>query len=158
MKRAFLALLLAAGVSLAAALPATADPVGDEQPACGDLSFFADQVIFWKTLAPEGTPLNSVEGTVSLAEPACKNVKYTFYVSYISDGKEKVRSLTVHGDGESQIISFLVTKISPDEGSTPCVWFESARGSNVIDRAPDEGCVPTLVDPEDFGGGSSQFS
>jgi opacity protein-like surface antigen len=153
MKRVLLALLLAAGLSLAAALPATADPVGDEQPACGDV-VLGDAFYHF-----ESEPQNTVEGSIFLAEPSCKGVTYTFYVIYVSGGKEKVKSQTIHGDGESTLLFFLIPNVFPDT-ETVCVYFETAKGNNVIDRAPDEDAEPNCVTlARDSGpGGSSQFS
>jgi hypothetical protein len=153
MRRALLALLLAAGLSLAAALPATADPVGDEQPACGDI------VLGDAFYHQASEPQNTVEGSIFLAEPSCKDVRYTFYVVYVSDGKEKVKSQTIHGDGESSVLFFLIRNVFPDT-DTVCVYFETAKGNNVIDRGPnadaDPNCVTLVADT--VPGGSSQFA
>jgi hypothetical protein len=146
MRRALLALLLAAGLSLAAALPATADPVAENPPACGDVFGFEADIIYHQ----QSEPQNTVEGTIFTAEPSCRNVAYTMYVTYLSGGKEKVKSLTVHGTGDS-FVQFLIRNVTPDAGSTPCVWFESVKGGTVIDRAPDEGCITANIDQSPGG-------
>lgn len=149
MKKGFLALLLVVGLSFAVTLPAAATPVGNEQPACGDITFGDG---FYHVLAP---PENSVEGSILLAAPSCKDVSYTYYVTYLSGGNEKTKSQKIHGDGVSDFLQFSITNVISDTG-TVCVYFESAKGSNIIDRAPDSGCVTLLADTAP--GGSSQFT
>jgi hypothetical protein len=150
MKRIFLAVLLATGLSLAVTLSAAADPVGNEQPACGN-------IIGGGAFYHEATePQNSVEGSISFAEPSCKDVSYTMYVTYISDGKEKTKSQTIRGDGTTDFLFFNISNVSSDTHSV-CVYYETAKGNNVIDRAPDEGCVTVFADGIDPPAGGDFF-
>jgi hypothetical protein len=146
MRKVLLALLVATGVSLAATLPAVADPVGNEQPACGDIT---NGGAGYHVLSD---PQQTVTGSILLAAPSCKDVSYTYFVTYISGGREKVKSQTVRGDGVSDFLSFQINNVLADEGTQPCVYYETAKGNSVIDRGPNEGCVPLSPDA---GPGSS---
>jgi hypothetical protein len=149
MKRALVALLLATGLSLAVALPAVADPVGNEQPACGDI------IGGGAAYNEASEPQNTVLGSISLLEASCINVSYTMYVTYTSNGKEKTKSQTIHGGGgeDPTTLRFSISNVSSDDG-TVCVFYQTAKGQNVIDRAPDEGCRTLVADDTDPPGGS----
>jgi hypothetical protein len=151
MKRVFLALLLATGLSLAVTLPAVADPVGGEQPACGDI--LSGGAAYNDTVDPENTVVGSISLNSLSGEVSCKDVSYTMYVTYTSNGKEKTRSQTIHGDDVNDVLFFSISNVSPDEGPV-CVYYETAKGNNVIDRAPNEGCVLVEPDADSSGGGS----
>jgi hypothetical protein len=156
MKKALVALLLTVGLSFAVTLPAAATPVGNEQPACGDLFGFTDEIVYHSDVT---SPQNTVEATIHVNDVAtCKDVTYTMYVTYVSGGKTRVRSLTLHGDGVNPFVSFLLANVFPDSGSVPCVYFESAKGNSIIDRAPDSGCITAVVDPTSSGGGGTPFT
>jgi hypothetical protein len=151
MKRVFLALLLATGLSLAVTLPAFADPEGGEEPACGDI--FDGGATYTEINEPQ----NTVVGSISLADVSCKDVSYTMYVTYISNEKLKTKSQTIHGDGVSETLRFSISNVSSDD-LTVCAYYETAKGTNVIDRAPDidrvPNCVTLVADPDSAGGGS----
>ena len=147
MKRVLFALLLATGLSLAVALPAVADPVGGEVPACGNIT--SGGAAYNETFEPQ----NTVLGSISLADVSCKDVSYTMYVTYTSNGKEKTKSQTIHGDGVNEGLRFSIPNVSSDTGSV-CVYYETAKGTNVIDRAPDTGCIEVVHDDTNPPGGS----
>ena len=153
MKRLLLALVLATAASLAITLQAGADPVGNEQPACGDIT---NGGAGYHVLSD---PQQTVTGSDLLAAPSCKDVSYTLFVTYTSGGHEKVKSVTVKGDGVSDFISpavFQINNVLADEGTQPCAYSETAKGNAVIDRAPDTGCV--LLPPDSQPGGSSAWN
>jgi hypothetical protein len=150
MKRLFLALLLATGLSLAVTLTAVADPVGNEEPACGNI--ISGGAAYFETFEPQNTAF----GSITLAAPSCKDVSYTMYVTYISGGKEKTKSQTIRGDGESDFLRFTIPNVSSDTG-TVCVYFETTKGNNVIDRAPDEGCRTVIADDTNPPAGGDFF-
>jgi hypothetical protein len=151
MKKAFVVLLVAIGVALAVTLPAGADPVGGEDPDCGDIigggAFYNDTV----------DPENTVGGSISLnslsGELSCKDVSYTMYVTYTSNARQKTKSQTIHGDGVNDVLFFSIANVSADGGPV-CVYYETAKGNNVIDRAPDEGCISVPPDDSSSPGGS----
>jgi hypothetical protein len=151
MKKVLLALLVAVGFSLAAALPVGADPVGSNPPACGDIYAFKGDAVYHKTSPPQ----NTVEDTIFVnADATCKDITYTMYVTYSAGGKEKIRSQSLHGNGVDFSLRFLISNVFPDGDSTPCVYFTSAKGNNIIDRVPDEGCDPAVLDSIGGGGGT----
>jgi hypothetical protein len=153
MKRVLLALVLATASALAITLHAAADPVGNEQPACGNIT---DGGAGYHLLSE---PQQTVTGSDVLAAPSCKDVSYTLYVTYTSGGREKVKSVTVKGDGVTDFISpslFQINNVLADAGDFPCAYSETAKGNSVIDRAPDTGCVPLTPDAQP--GGSSSWN
>jgi hypothetical protein len=150
MKRVLLALVLATASALAITLHAAADPVGNEQPACGDI---INGGAGYHVLSE---PQQTVTGSDVLAAPSCKNVTYTLYVTYIADGREKVKSVTLKGDGVSDFIFFQINNVLADAGTQPCAYSETAKGNSVIDRAPDTGCV--LLPPDSSPGGGSAWN
>jgi hypothetical protein len=151
MRRVLLALLLAAGLSLTVTLSAVADPVGNEEPACGNI--IGGGAAYNETFEPQ----NTVLGSLTLAAPSCKDVSYTMYATYISGGKEKTKSQTIHGDGVTDAgLRFSIPNVSSDTG-TVCVWYETAKGNSVIDRAPDTGCVTVVADSEEPPAGGDFF-
>jgi hypothetical protein len=149
MKKVLLALLLATALSLGITVSAAGDPVGNEQPACGNIM---NGGAGYHVL---GDPQQTVTGSDVLAAPSCKDVSYTLYVTYIADGREKVKSVTLKGDGVSDFIFFQINNVLADEGTQPCAYSEAAKGNSVIDRAPDTGCV--LLPPDSSPGGGSDW-
>jgi hypothetical protein len=149
MKKALLALLLATALSLGITVSAAGDPVGNEQPACGDIT---NGGAGYHVLSD---PQQTVTGSDLLAAPSCKDVSYTLFVTYTSGGHEKVKSRTLKGDG-SDVIFFQINNVLADEGTQPCAYSETAKGNAVIDRAPDTGCV--LLPPDSQPGGSSAWN
>jgi hypothetical protein len=140
MRKVLWALLLATALSLAVTVSAAGDPVGNEQPPCGDI---VNGGAGYHVLSE---PQQTVTGSDLLAAPSCKDVSYTLFVTYTTGGREKVKSQTLKGDGVSDFIFFQINNVLADEGTEPCAYSETTKGNNVIDRAPDTGCVPLPVD------------
>jgi hypothetical protein len=138
MRRIVLAAALTAVLTLAAAVPAGADPPGGVDPACADIT--AATAIYMDV---NGSPPNTFLSNAKTAAPTCKNVDYTVSIVYTSGGALVQTSQTQSGDGQSYNGLGLV-RFSPIPGvfadnSLVCVRFTSSRGNgdNIYDWAPD---------------------
>ncbi len=135
MKRVALALavLLVAGLAAGVALAAPNDVRG---PKCADII--------------DGDPYYS--GTTAgayiyLAAASCKNITYTLYV--LDEESGNIYTTSMVGDGSStagQFILELSTAVTSDADGNVCIWAETSNKGRVLDRAPDEGCIPVRKD------------
>jgi hypothetical protein len=148
MNRLTLLALVICGALAFTAASGVAEPEGTVQPACADIT---DGSAFYHV---NTDPANTVQGTIFLAAPSCKDVTYTVTVSYLSGGKTKVKTLSFKGNGVDDFLRFTVPNVSSDDG-TVCVSFSTSKGSKVYDTAPDSGCVPVA---EDSGPAGSPFN
>lgn len=148
MKRLTLLALLVCGTLALGATTAVAEDPGTVQPACADIT---DGSAFYHV---NTDPANTVQGTIFLAAPSCKDVTYTVTVSYLSGGKTKVKTLSFKGNGVDDFLRFTVPNVSSDNGVV-CVSFSTSKGTKVYDNAPDSGCVPVA---EDSGPAGSPFN
>jgi len=151
MKRFVLVGLAAASLALTAALPVSADTVGDASPACADI---AEGGASYNVL---GEPNNSVTGSVLLNDTSCRGIFHEMWVSYTSGGQSVNRVDIVRGDGANPFVRFEVDNVVSDDG-TACVGFTTSRGRNLLDAAPNAfsppatGCVTITADSPPSGG------
>jgi hypothetical protein len=159
MKRFAAALLLTGAVALGAASAASADAVGDSTgPACTDIVTGA------ATYNVANPPFNTVTATIEYSAATCTNVQYVLVVSYLSDGKTKVKDQVLKGDGSTAvdpttgqtvgILSFQINNVSSDDGNV-CVATYTTSGSKLYDSSPESGCVTIAADSSGGGGGGT---
>lgn len=143
------ALVIALLGMLSVAAPVAADTDVPPEQACADFEAEnpADQ---------DPSSAAYFEGTVRAllytAGASCRNAKFTLYI-LDSDGVTLLATQTVHGNGEKNYVTFKVNNISGTNDEV-CVYAESIRRNTVVDRAPDNGCVPLFLD-ESPGSGST---
>jgi hypothetical protein len=159
MKRLTAALLLAGAVALGAASAASADAVGDSAgPACTDIVFGN------ASYNVQNPPFNTVTATIEYSAATCTNVQYVLVVSYLSDGKTKVKDQVLKGNVATAIdpntgqtvgiLSFQINNVVSDDGNV-CVATYTTSGSKLYDSSPDSGCVTISADSSGGGGGGT---
>ena len=131
----FLALTV---VALAAAVPASADPVGGVQPACADI--IGD-------LGAHSVSEDTVFGGIRTLEPTCRGVRYTVVVSYTEGGVQKFAFFSKMGgnddvvpnedeSGFNGLIRYQITGVHSDTLEV-CAAYFSTRGNKILDAVPD---------------------
>lgn len=141
MKRLHVVILALAALVALPAAGLSAPPTDQVRgPSCGNIELF--DLAYRRALDGMPTVAGSfaVEGGVS----PCASLTYTFTV------------LTADGQTELATSAGLGNLAIRIEGgpSEVCVYAESARGTHVIDRAPNEGCGLLVLDG---GSGATSF-
>jgi hypothetical protein len=151
MKRIALFALLVTAIGAVVATPLASATKDDARgPACADIigggnggndGFYAN-----------GDGTGRFDMSMDLGAPACKNVKYTFYVSY--NGGDFVAISGVANGTTVTMPTQTYTGVTAT--SNVCVYATSgSKDGDVFDRAPDSGCVPVILDSTP---GNSSFS
>lgn len=146
MRRIALAAAVATGLALGVSLPAFATHGGDAHPECADI---IGGTVVYHTSATE--PANSVTGSLETFAPSCRNVRYTIFISYTTNGVPQVDSDTVGGNGTNVVTGFEIKGVVAD-GDAVCFYTTSRRGQTQFDVAPNSGCIAAAVDASPGGG------
>jgi hypothetical protein len=155
MRKLFALALAGLALTLTAAAPVGADPVGGVQPACADI--IGDLPIYNTVDAP-----NTVQGAIRTAEPTCRGFRYTVVVSYLQDGQQRFAFFTDMGgdddvvpnadeSGFNGLIRFQIGGITSDTNSV-CVSYWSTRGAKLYDAVPDAAEFVAAPTPPDCTG------
>ena len=145
MKRAFVLPLLGAALALSVfAAGAAAFGTGDTNgPACRDIT--------GGNFAYDST--NSFGGSFSVNAPACKNITYSVVVQSQVGSTTTTTSIPGYPVADLTTIFFDPTTIVDDDGIL-CVYVTSSTGGHIVDRGPDDGCLPVVRDSGSGGGQS----
>jgi hypothetical protein len=143
MKRIALSAFVVAALAMSASLPAFATHGGDAHPECADI--IGGTVVY-------NTAQNTVTGSLETFAPSCRNVRYTIFISYTTNGVAQTDSATLGGNRTNFVTGFEITGVDADNDAV-CFYTTARRGKTVFDTAPDSGCVAAAVDASPGGGG-----
>jgi hypothetical protein len=98
---------------------------------------------------------NVFAGSISINAPACKNVTYTVVIESMVGTTTTTTSLLGTPGPDPTLLLLDPTTIADDDG-TLCVYVTSSTGGHIVDRGPDAGCLPVVL--ESGSGGGQSFS
>jgi hypothetical protein len=154
MKKIFaLGLVIAALACLAALAPAVVRASGDAKgPACVDISGPPDaagfptagaRVSYLGTGTLRDQPPYTFSAQLLLgadgAASGCKNITYTLYI--VTDSGLNPIPLVGTIDDQGQVVIAAGGIAVSDDDPDICIYATTSRGSRILDRAPDSGCL-----------------
>lgn len=136
--------------------PTPPNPDRDAKPACADIKDG------FPSISGPGTATYTVTLDEYLFDTACKNIDYTLTVTNRATGAVIGTATPVSGDGVNAPLHYSLTvadsqvnHFSDNAGNTyeeVCLAAQTSRNKNVIDNAPDTGCITVDNSPFPPGG------
>lgn len=143
---------LIAWLSAALLIGLAVSPAAAKGPKCADILGTSADGLHDSRATYDGLVNFEVNGQFYLAASSCKNVEYTLFILDDETDTAPIASATVVGNGTADFVNITVSNVTTTDGDV-CVYVQSGRGKQVLDRGPATGCVVLFDDGTSPGGG-----